>query len=194
MLVIKKKQIVFVGLIVMIAVAGYLNWRYENDMETVPAGSEYIDITSGKNLGEAQKVDSTLEQQGMIDEQDQHVIVNADPASAYFIEARMDKESTRSEALEILGGIVDNENSPQETKTKAQNEMIEMAQNMDREVAMENLIKAKGFENVVAFINEGKVTIVVRSDGLIPSQVAQIQDIVVTQTDAPIDHIKIMEK
>jgi stage III sporulation protein AH len=64
---------------------------------------------------------------------------------------------------------------------------------MDKEMIIENLIKAKGFKDTVAFVNDDKVNIVVQSDGLIPSQVAQIQDIVVSQTGVAVEKIKIIE-
>lgn len=194
MMVLKRRQIVFIALIIMILVAGYLNWSYQQEMETVPAMGDDIDNTTAKNLGEAQLVSNPVNQEDNVEkEEEQQIIVDAGSTNPYFIEARMEKETARGQAMEVLQGIVENQNSPEETKIKAQNEMIEMANNIDTEAIIENLIKAKGFEDVVAFINEGHVDIVVQSSGLIPSQVAQIMDIVVTQTSVDTDNIKIME-
>ena len=54
MLVLKKKEIVACTLVVLIGVAGYLNWSYQ-DTVRVTDGEEYIQ--AGKRLGEAQYVE-----------------------------------------------------------------------------------------------------------------------------------------
>jgi stage III sporulation protein AH len=194
MLVIKKRQVVIIALIIMILVAGYLNWSYKKDIESVPTISQDTEASSQKNLGEAKLVNGNLEaESSSMGQQDQKVVVDTGSSNKYFLEARMQKESTRSEALELLQSIVNDQNSPKESKTKAQNEVIKMAKAMETEAIIENLIKAKGFKDTAVFINEGNVNVVVQSDGLIPSQVAQIQDIVVTQTGIAVEKIKIVE-
>jgi len=191
MMVIQRKHIVLVALIIMIVVAGYLNWEYRNEMESIPTIGEYGDeeITVAKKLGEAQLVNNGVDES---DDSNQPVIANTENSGNYFVEARMDKESTRSEALELLRSIVENEKSPNESKVKAQEELIAIAKNIDKEGAIENLIKAKGFKDALVFINEGNVNVVVKTDGLIQTQAAQIQDIVISQTGVSADKIKIV--
>ena len=55
MLVLKKKEIVAAALVVLIGVAGYLNWSYQ-DTVRVTDGADYIE--TGKKLGEAQYVNA----------------------------------------------------------------------------------------------------------------------------------------
>ncbi len=191
MLIFKRKQIVLVALFIMILVAGYLNWSYKEEMQAIPTMSEDSGIELSKNLGEAQLVNSELENEN--GENEQAVVVDTGSSNEYFIEARMEKESARSEALEVLREIVDNANSPNETKVEAQKHIIDIARHIDTEAVIENLIKAKGFDDVVVFINQDTVNVVVQSSGLIPSQVAQIMDIVIDQTQISHDKIKIME-
>jgi stage III sporulation protein AH len=194
MMVVKKRQVVIIALVIMILVAGYLNWSYKKDMETVPTISQDVERSVQKNLGEAKLVNSNLEtNDSSMQMEDQKVVVDTGSSNIYFIESRMERERSRSEALEILQSIVDDQNSPKESKVSAQNKMIDIAKIMDKEMIIENLIKAKGFKDTVAFVNDDKVNIVVQSDGLIPSQVAQIQDIVVSQTGVAVEKIKIIE-
>ncbi len=195
MFVFKRKQIVLVALFIMILVAGYLNWSYKEEMNAIPTMNEDSGLELSKNLGEAQLVNSDIEKEGPTEgEEEEPIVVDTGSSNAYFIEARMEKESARSEALEVLREIVDNENSPEETKVVSQTQMIDIARKIDTEAVIENLIKAKGFEDVVVFVNEDMVNVVVQSSGLIPSQVAQIMDIVIDQTQISHDKIKIMEK
>jgi stage III sporulation protein AH len=198
MLVVKRRRVVIIALVVMILVAGYLNWSYRKDTELVPTFTEDTEV-SQKNLGEAQLVNgNNVENESesassSIEEQEDKVVVDTGSSNLYFIEARMNKERSRSEALETLQSVVDNANSPKESKIKAQAEAVEIAKAIEKEGIIESLIKAKGFEDSVVFIHNGNVNVVVQSEGLIPSQVAQIQDIILTHTGVATEKIKIVE-
>ena len=56
---------------------------------------------------------------------------------------------------------------------------------------MENLIKAKGFADCVAFIQNGECSVVVASEGLLDSEAITIKDIVAGQTGISFDKIKL---
>ena len=60
---------------------------------------------------------------------------------------------------------------------------------------MENLIKAKGFVDCVAFIDNGTVNITVMTsgDGLTADQVAQIRDIVLSKCSVSAQNITVVE-
>ena len=49
---------------------------------------------------------------------------------------------------------------------------------MEQENNVENLIKAKGFADCVAFIQNGECSVVVASEGLLDSEAITIKDIV----------------
>ena len=59
---------------------------------------------------------------------------------------------------------------------------------------IETLVKAKGFEECVAVISEEKCSVIVKSEGLMDDQVAQILDIVITESDLSPENITIIEK
>ena len=63
---------------------------------------------------------------------------------------------------------------------------------MESEANIETLIKAKGFADCVAVINEDNVNIVVASDALSQSEMLQIQDIVISQYEITLDKIKVI--
>lgn len=54
-MVLKKKEIIAASLVVLIGVAGYLNWSYQDTIR-VHDGESYVE--TGKKLGEAQYVSS----------------------------------------------------------------------------------------------------------------------------------------
>ena len=78
-------------------------------------------------------------------------------------------------------------------KRQALNQAAAIAQNMDQENNVENLIKAKGFADCVAFIQNGECSVVVASEGLLDSEAITIKDIVAGQTGISFDNIKIVE-
>jgi len=63
---------------------------------------------------------------------------------------------------------------------------------MEKEFAIESMIKAKGFEDAAVTFHAGTVNVVVKSSELEESQVAQILDIVQGQTGEPAKNIKVM--
>ena len=58
----------------------------------------------------------------------------------------------------------------------------------------ENLIVAKGFEDVVIFVNEESVSVVIKSEELKEEQVAQIQNIVSRELNVSAEKIHISNK
>ena len=171
MTIIHRKQIVLAVLILMVAVAGYLNWRYEaNSLDAAEPVTDEIRSPESENIGEA-------------------VMVNKE--NDYFSECRNNREEVRSKTLGVLNEVVNNANSTQEAKDKAQAEIVDISKNITSEANIENLIKAKNFEDAVVFINNGSITVTVKANGLTAPQTAKIKDIVIEQTGN--NNIKIVE-
>ena len=60
-------------------------------------------------------------------------------------------------------------------------------------MTIENLIKSKGFEDVIVSASSGSINVIVETAGLTNSEVAQIVDVVKNNSDYSIDNIKITE-
>ena len=58
----------------------------------------------------------------------------------------------------------------------------------------ENLIKVKGFEDLIIFINGQNVSVIVKSDKLEEKEIAQIQNIVTRELGVKIENINISNK
>ena len=96
--------------------------------------------------------------------------------------------------MEVLQAVVDNSASTTTAKNEALAEINKMAKIMDTEANIESLIRAKGFTECVAVINGDSASIVVRSDGLIASEISQINEIVYEQAGIQPINIKIIER
>jgi stage III sporulation protein AH len=175
----KKRRVLLVILVALIAVAVYLNVSYTEDGGIFDITQK---VSTGKNLGEATLVDKNTT-----------TTDNATASSDYFAQSRLTRNKTRDESVSLLKGIVDNQNSTTEQKTKATNDLMSIATASSKEAAVENLIKAKGFSDCVAFISSDGINVVIKSNGLLANQVAQIKDIIINELKISADKIKIVE-
>lgn len=112
----------------------------------------------------------------------------------YFAVFRTDRDSVREKELEYLQTIVADASTDADTKKEAQQQQLNLVDYMEKEVTIEGLIKAKGFSDVAVTISSGSVNVVVEAETLDDTQVAQILDIVKTESGQPAENIKIMPK
>ncbi len=165
MMVFNRKQIIAGALVVMIGLAGYLNYMY--DSESVDVNSEEVETS---NIGQVQMVSSTKD---------------------YFSNCRVNRDTSRAKAVDLLKDTISNENVSEQTKNDAQKQLIETAKNIEKEEDIESIIIAKGFEDAVVFINGESVTVTVKSQGLTAVDSAKIKDVVLEYINT--NNIKIVE-
>ena len=116
-------------------------------------------------------------------------------ATAYFAEARLTRQTSRDEALELLQTAATSEAASQETIDSAMNAISVMAASSMKESQLENLLLAKGFADCVVYIGSGSVTVAVPapSDGLSEESVARITEVVCRETEFEASQLSIIE-
>ncbi len=190
-MVFKRKQIVILALILMIVVAGYLQYSYRQGSASTEA--------EGK-LGEAVYVDNEIYNEGLDgldlelaeDTNAQTNITASKTANDYFVQARMDKEQSRSKSSELLKSISEDVDASEEIIAEAQSKMIALTGVSEKEMRIETLINKMGFEDTfILFADDGSVDIVVKTPSLTTSQTAQITDIVTRQGGVEVEDIHI---
>ena len=67
------------------------------------------------------------------------------------------------------------------------------AQSIETEGKIENLIKAKGFTDVMVYYDTERTDVIVKTDGLLSNEAAQIKDIILKETEIPAENITIVE-
>lgn len=110
----------------------------------------------------------------------------------YFSTYRDDRQATRDQELLYYDAIISSESSSQEAIETAQSKKLEIIAQMESELVMEGLIKAKGFEDAIVTTSNTNINVIVKATELQSSQVAQIVAIVQEQTSKSIDNIKII--
>ena len=101
--------------------------------------------------------------------------------SSYFQTYRSDRESTRDQEMLYYDAIIASESSTEEAVKNAQDAKLSLVSQMEKELVVEGLIKAKGFEDCVVTISDNNVNAVVKASSLTSSQVAQIVSVIQTE-------------
>lgn len=112
--------------------------------------------------------------------------------SSYFQTYRSTRESTRDQELLYYDAIITNENSTADAIQKAENLKLNLINQMEQELVVEGLIKAKGFEDCIVSMLDGNVNAVVKAKELSSSEVAQILAVIQTQLNTSLENIKII--
>nr|MBQ4317721.1 SpoIIIAH-like family protein [Clostridia bacterium] len=113
---------------------------------------------------------------------------------SYFAMSQLSRQRARDEALEVLQLVIDDESALKEVKDRAYADANRMASEIASEANIETLVMAKGFEECVAVISNKNANIIVKSQGLLQNEIAQIKEIVYEQAGIHPVNIKIIEK
>ena len=119
------------------------------------------------------------------------ILTSGGVTSGVISEAKLNREQIRAKNTENLTNIVNDANIDKSSKTAAINELAKIADYSEKEMAIEILLEAKGFNDVVASVSDTGVDIVVNQQTLETSQKAQIEDIAKRKTGMTSDKINI---
>lgn len=112
----------------------------------------------------------------------------------YFTQSRLDRDTMYSQTLDTYQKIIENESISVDQKAIAQKEISKINEQKNSIMIAENLIKVKGFEDLIIFINGQNVSVIVKSDKLEEKEIAQIQNIVTRELGVKIENINISNK
>ena len=205
--VIKKNQILAGAVTLMLVTASYLNYKYD------PTKPYDIEVTGKieENLGDAVLVDSngniqelnselndvqnytvSIDDTTPVFQNNSDLILNEKENENYFISTRIDRVNRYAEQIESYEQILESSNASEEQKNKAFAEIERINGIRNSIMIAENLIKLKGFEDVVVLVNDNSINVIVLADDLTNVEVAQIQSIIVNEFSIEIENIHII--
>ena len=218
MRILKRNQLIVLVVSLMLITAGYLNFTTNQENVTTSTIADRSDTAIGdaefvstvpheENKTEENMVvennennttnETNTEQENIIEtnatEQKQEESKNGQK-DYYFITSKLDRNTMYSETLETYQEMYNNANATAEQKQEALKKINNINNTKNAIMIAENLILAKGFENVVIFANEGSISVVVKAEELKPEEVAQIQNIVSRELNAGAETIHISNK
>ncbi len=169
-----KKQVVLGTLIVALGVAVYLNYYFSDGTFVTPSTQNSTTHSTAPDnaLGNAMNVNSS--------------------ATAYFEQARENREDAREEAVEMVKDILNDVKITDAEKAAAAVQVAQIAKAIEQESKIEELIKAKGFADCLVFIEDDKCSVVVKIEELTAQDAAKISQLVTAQSDVLAQNINIM--
>ena len=202
----KKNQLIITALAVMIAIAGYLKYSDSMiDSQQLAAAS-----TSADELIVSDEIEMDISAEdiyastGITEEAVEEAVETSDtePGEAVFTstnmtsgtfasEAKLSRDQTRAKNTESLLQIINSDVVSEAQKQSAIDQMLELTDISERETGAETLLAAKGFEDVVVSISQGKVDVVINQSEISDVQRAQIEDVITRKTGLPPENIVI---
>ncbi|HIT17991.1 MAG TPA: SpoIIIAH-like family protein [Candidatus Fimivivens faecavium] len=173
-MIVGKRQIVLAALVLCLSIAVYLNWQYSDVNHDLLLTNKTEEV---KNYGDAQYVENIDEGQ----------------SAAFFAEAKLTRQKSRDEAVETMKSLIESDSITSEQRTELALKTSAMATAIEQEGKIENLIKAKGFEECMVYYDTERVDVMVKTEGLEPQQVAQMKDIIIKEVDIQPENISIIE-
>ncbi len=174
---VNKKHIILACLTLFLGITVYANYRLSE--RKLPA-TEVVDGSSiAENYGEVQYVNGTE--------------LDSYSSEDYFAQARLDKLSSRDEAVETLKMVLEGQDITDEEMAAYTMNAVTLSSLIESETAVENLIIASGYEDCVVYLDGTNASIVVKSDGLSSAQAAEIKDILLSEVAVENENIRIFE-
>ncbi len=209
--ILKKNQIIIFAIAIMLIAAGYMN--YTTNEKQILQTAVLADTEQFAELGDATLVSanavkeenvneqnlSNTEQQNVIDEGEQKTENSVDTNSTginneYFVESKLERDKMYSQMIESYQNILNNNQISEAQKEISENEIKNINNTKNAIMITENLIKNKGFKDVVIFVNGDSVNIIIKAKELTEEQIAQVQNIVTRELKAEIENIHISNK
>ena len=176
-MVLKKKEIIAASLVVLIGVAGYLNWSYQDTIR-VQDGESYVE--TGKKLGEAQYVSSdTVAEETSTDNAEQNDSEQAEETAVTEDDGEQATDSQESNDADI--------------RKKAGDKILEEANNVQKESEIESIAQSKGYSEICVYVDGSEANIMVRKDGFSDEDVVKLTSIATEQLKISAQNIKIVE-
>lgn len=189
-----KRQLVMAGLVLALGAAVYLNWHFSNNTDLLSPASS---VTTSKELGQAQFVnnssdgkDTASKDEKNKDTEQTNGKLDAN-AGEYFAQATTDRQKAHDEVTDMAKEILESAQSSDSAKAEAVARAADLAIVIEQQSNIENLIKAKGFENCLVFIQNQECSIVVADEDLTEEDVLVIKDLASGQSGIAFDKIKI---
>ncbi|MCL2610269.1 MAG: SpoIIIAH-like family protein [Defluviitaleaceae bacterium] len=196
----KRNQVIITALVVMIAVAGYLNYT-DRVLYTPTALSQTEEVTLLTELSdfaELIEIDFTITPPAPMavadyDEEVEQVaaITPLESDSAFFVQARLEREQSRARQREVLLELINNDNVEQNVRAQSAENMLTIQRRIEKESAAEALIESRGFNEVFVRIGDSSVDVIVNKESLTDAELAQIEDIILRKVGSDTHDIRI---
>lgn len=195
----KRNQVIIFVIALMLITAGYFNYN-ANISEEIPVSSEVLDENQLSSIGDAKLVNAneanllTNDIEENIESSDKTVETSSKTKDEYFTTSRLGRDTMYSQIIDSYQKIIDNDGISQEQKAIATQEITKINNTKNAIMICENLIKTKGFEDIVIFVNDKSINVILKCEKIEQEKIAQVQNIIARELKADIENIHISNK
>ncbi len=208
MKLLKKNQVIIYVIAVMLMVAGYLNYTTRTGDETVQASSFLNEAETNTNIGDARLVSSEAVEENKVENQISENTTNTTNSTEenliqetsnnvtddYFAKSKLERDTMYSQMIETYENILNSTNATETQKQSATTEITKINNTKNSIMICENLLKTKGLEDSVIFVNDESISIIIGAQELKEEEIAQVQNIISREMKADIENIHISTK
>ena len=174
--------------------AGYLN--YANNLDKSKEvkqvdNNTYESVYSEDDLLTSDEDIESLDDEEETAEPGEAVLTNGTSLNSYMVQAKLNREQTRSKNKETLLEVINNNDVSAKEKKSAVKSMVKLTENTEIENNIETLLKAKGFSDIIVTINDEQADVVLSGSEVSDDKRAQIEDVIKRKTNLSVDDITI---
>ena len=119
-------------------------------------------------------------------------ISDGNVTATFFASARSEREATRESEFLSLDAIVNSETTSASAKQTAEQQKLKLVERMEKELALETAIKARGYQDAIVTIGDGGITVIVDGDPLDKTETNKILSVVVTEANCKPSDVRIL--
>lgn len=215
----KKNQVIVYAIVLMLMTAGYLNYTANAEKQTsveTAMQMEAGDDMQLADIGDATLVNSndvatesgettstttnktenntTANNQVTIENTTEAMPTSSNNSDDYFVKSKLERDTMYSQMIENYEKVLNSSNSLETGKQTATQEIQKINEVKNSIMICENLIRTKGFEKSVIFVNGNSINIIIGASEIKQEEVAQIQNIISREMKAEIENIHIAIK
>lgn len=216
----KKNQIIIYVIVLMLMTAGYLSYttsaekqvsvetamqmEASDDMKLADIGDATLvnsndvitenTINSTNTVKENNTSTNVTNSSNEITDENLTTETSSSNSNDYFVKSKLERDMMYSQMLEIYDKVLNSTNSLETQRQSATQEIQKINETKNSIMVCENLIKTKGFENSIIFVNGESISVIIGTEELQQEAVAQIQNIISREMKAKVENIHIATK
>lgn len=111
----------------------------------------------------------------------------------FYVDCRLDRERSRGRQVEYLRAIINDPKAAAEERKEAQNELLRITREIERETSTENILRARGFPDA-AVLFQGRVVTVVLPQRLNADERTSVVTLVARGTGVAPEDVMIIDR
>lgn len=210
--IVGKKQIILACLTLILGVAVYINYAVTPADNLTPKASQSLEAIGGdektenygdtkfvngedmtQNKAEDNTTENNVSEAGNIIEEQQVDEQGDMSAEEYFSQARLEKMTSHDNAVQTLQTIMGGGDLTEDEMVSKALEAVKLSKLIESEGNIESLVKSKGYEDCVVYLDGTNAKVVLKTEGLDAGEAASIKDIILSEVSVAPENIRIFE-